>query len=164
MNDHRPAAPGDDTVTSGEDPLTAGEATAASGGATAASGDDTAALAPLVDWSRLGRRIGLSAIILLGASVVAWVVVGLVSGGPRIADLFDWLGLGFGLMFVAEVVFVGGSALRGMLRAGERGDRLAGGDVGLLPPQLTRSLTRSRTRGPDGAGSGTVRDDHGTDA
>jgi hypothetical protein len=37
-----------------------------------------------------------------------------------------------------EFVVVGGSALRGMLRAGERGERLASGDVMLLPPQVRR--------------------------
>ena len=53
-------------------------------------------------------------------------------------------GLALALLFVAEVVIVGGSALRGMLAAGERGDRLASSDVSLLPPQLTR-----RRRDPD---------------
>ena len=41
-------------------------------------------------------------------------------------------------MIVVEFVVVGGSALRGMLRAGERGERLSGRDVMLLPPQVRR--------------------------
>lgn len=92
----------------------------------------------LVDWPAIGRRLRTSALVLLGLAVAAWLVVGVAGDGVRIADVWGYVGLAFIGMFVAEVVFVGGSALRGMLRAGERGERLAGSDVGLLPPQLTR--------------------------
>lgn len=92
----------------------------------------------LVDWALAGRRLRRSAVALLSAALVAWLAVGVWSGGPRLADVWGYVGLALAGMFVAEIVIVGGSAARGMLRAGARGERLAGGDVGLLPPQLTR--------------------------
>lgn len=95
---------------------------------------------PLVDWRGTGRRLRRSAAGLLGGAVVAWLLVGLVGGGPRLSELGNYLGAAVGGMVLVEIVVVGGSALRGMLRAGERGERLAGGDVSLLPPQV---------RGPD---------------
>lgn len=98
----------------------------------------------LIDWRRTGRRIGWSAAVLGALAILGWLVTGVAGGGPRLADLGGFLGLALAGMFLAELVFVGGAALRGMLRAGERGERLAGGDVSLLPPQLTR---RTRRRG-----------------
>lgn len=93
---------------------------------------------PLVDWRRAGRRLRRSALVLFPGAVVAWLVVGLLTGGPRLDQLGNWVGLAVAGMFVSELVVAGGSALRGMFRAGEEGERLAGGDVSLLPPQLTR--------------------------
>jgi hypothetical protein len=98
--------------------------------------------APLVDWSRVGRRVGATAAVLAGLTVVVWLVAGLLGDGLTLRSLAGWGGLALGLMFVAEVVLVGGAALRGMLRAGARGERLAGGDVSILPPQLTRRRRR----------------------
>lgn len=97
----------------------------------------------LVDWTVIGRRLRASAIALLGAAVVAWVVAGLLHGAVRVGDLWGYVGMAAIGMFLAEIVFVGGSAVRGLLRAGERGERLAGDDVGLLPPR------RSRRRDPE---------------
>lgn len=91
---------------------------------------------PIVDWSIIGRRLRVSALGLLAAAVVAWVVVGLANDGVVLRDLWGYVGLAFAGMFIAELVVVGGSAVRGMLRAGERGERLAGSDVGILPPQV----------------------------
>lgn len=90
----------------------------------------------LVDWRGTGRRLRRSAVGLLGGALVAWLLVGLAGGGPRLSELGNYLGVAVGAMFLVEIVVVGGSALRGMLRAGERGERLAGGDVSLLPPQV----------------------------
>lgn len=92
----------------------------------------------LVDWTVAGRRLRVSALVLISLALVAWVVGGLLHDGIALRDVWGYLGLAAAGMFLAEVVVVGGSALRGMLRAGARGERLAGGDVGLLPPQLTR--------------------------
>ncbi len=94
--------------------------------------------APIVDWHRLGRRLRFTVTTLLVAAVLAWLVVGATGGALTLRALAAWIGAALGALFVAEVVLVGGSALRGMLRAGERGHRLAGGDVGMLPPQLGR--------------------------
>lgn len=96
----------------------------------------------LVDWTIAGRRLRLSAVVLIGLALAAWLVAGLLHDGIAVADVWGYLGLAAVGMFLAEVVVVGGSAVRGMLRAGERGERLAGGDVGLLPPQLTRRRGR----------------------
>lgn len=99
----------------------------------------------LVDWTVAGRRLRLSATVLVSLALVAWIAGGLLHDGIVLRDVWGYLGLAAAGMFLAEIVVVGGSALRGMLRAGERGERLAGGDVGLLPPQLTRR-TRDRDR------------------
>lgn len=93
---------------------------------------------PIVDFSRAARRVRRSALVLGSVAVVGWSIAGAVTGGPDPADLGAWGGLALLGMFLVEVVVVGGSALRGMLNAGDRGERLAGGDVGLLPPQLSR--------------------------
>lgn len=100
--------------------------------------------APLVDFARAARRVRTSAVVLGALAVAGWLVVGLLRGGPDPADLGAWGGAALVGMFLVEVVVVGGSALRGMLRAGDRGERLAGGDVGILPPQLTRRGRRRR--------------------
>lgn len=98
--------------------------------------------APLVAWGRVGRRMGVTAAVAVGIALAGWIVAGVVGDGPTLRSLGGWVGLAVAIMFVAEVVFVGGAAIRGMLRAGERGERLASGDVSLLPPQLTRRLRR----------------------
>lgn len=97
----------------------------------------------LVDWEQTIRRLRRTAVALGSAAFGGWLLTGLAGGGVRPAALGGWLGGALLVMFVAEVVIVGGSALRGMLRAGDRGERLAGRDVGLLPPQL-----RGRRRQP----------------
>lgn len=103
--------------------------------------------ARLVDYARAARRIRTSAVALGSLAVVGWVVTGLATEGVAVDDLGTWIGVALFGMFLVELVVVGGSALRGMLRAGDRGERLAGGDVGLLPPQLTRR-SGTTTRGP----------------
>ncbi len=75
----------------------------------------------------------LAVLVLAG-----WAVTGALGAGFSPRRLAEYLGYGLAVAFLAEVVIVGGAALRGLLRAGERGDRLAGGDVGLLPPQVRR--------------------------
>ncbi len=90
----------------------------------------------LLDWRRIGRRlvrvlIGAAAVSILGIGVTAGAT-GEVSG----TGVLLWVGVGALLLVVGTVLVISASALRGMLRAGDRGDRLAGGDVGLLPPQV----------------------------
>jgi hypothetical protein len=103
---------------------------------------------PIVDWRRTARR--LRAILLVIALVVlaAWLVDGVLGAGLTLRRLGEFAGLGLLVAFVAEVVVVGGSAVRGLLTAGQRGHRLAGGDVGLLPPQLQRRGQRPGSGGP----------------
>lgn len=90
----------------------------------------------LLDWRRIGRRlvrvlVGAAAVSILGIGVT-WGVTGGVSG----TGVLLWVGVGALLLVVGAMLVLSVSALRGMLRAGDRGDRLAGGDVGLLPPQV----------------------------
>lgn len=92
---------------------------------------------PLVDFRRTARRLA-AAVALIGVLVVAtWVVLALTGDAPP-RLLAELAGLGLLGAVVVEVVVVGGSAVRGMLRAGERGERLAASDVSLVPPQLLR--------------------------
>lgn len=94
---------------------------------------------PIVDWGRTGRRIRRIALVLGGLVLTVWVVAGFVrDAGFELRLLGELVGLALLVAFVAEVVVVGGAAVVGMLRAGERGERLAGSDVSLLPPQLRR--------------------------
>lgn len=90
----------------------------------------------LVDWPLAGRRLLLSALWLFGAAVAAWVAVSVFAAEWRPGTLGNFVGLALLGVFLVEVWVVGGSAMRGMLRAGDDGHRLSGMDVGLLPPQL----------------------------
>jgi hypothetical protein len=100
--------------------------------------------APIVDLGRTARRMR-SVLLVLGAIVLlAWLLTGALGAGFDPRRLAEYVGLGLLAAFVAEVVIVGGAAVRGLLRAGERGDRLASNDVGLLPPQVVRWMSRRR--------------------
>lgn len=105
---------------------------------------------PIVDFSRAARRVRRSTLVLGSLALAGWLATGVVAGGPVVSDLGAWGGLALFGMFLVEVVVVGGSALRGMVNAGDRGERLAGGDVGLLPPQLTRRRTPGDDDGAEG--------------
>ena len=106
--------------------------------------DDAArdALPPVVDWSRTARRMRTMVLGIGGVVITAWLAIGLLGTGLSWSLLGELAGFGLFAVFASEVVIVGGSALAGMLRAGERGDRLSGNDVSLLPPQLTRRRRR----------------------
>ena len=106
----------------------------------AGSGDEPAS--PIVDWRRTAHRLRRVLVVIAVGVVALWVGLGIAGDGFGLARLAELAGLGLLLAFVAEVVVVGGSAVRGMLAAGERGDRLASADVSLLPPQLTRRRRR----------------------
>jgi hypothetical protein len=104
----------------------------------------------LIDWARTARRLRR---ILTGLGLLVLVAFGLLSavrGEVQPSLLAELVGLALLVAFGVEVVVVGGSALRGMLTAGERGERLASGDVGLLPPQILRRAQGLPGCGPDG--------------
>ena len=92
----------------------------------------------LVDWRRTALRVRRSVLVLGALVVLGWLVTGLLGDGLRLGALGGWVGLGMAVLFVVEVVVVGGAAVRGMLRAGAEGERLAGSDVGLLPTRWRR--------------------------
>lgn len=99
-----------------------------------------------MDWSGVGRRlvrvlIAVAAVAILGVAV-SWSL----TGEPTRTAVLLWLGIAALLLVVGTVLVVSVSAWRGMLRAGDQGERLGGGDVGLLPPQVRSG---SRERGGD---------------
>ena len=98
---------------------------------------------PIVDWGRTARRLRVMLVVIAALVITVWIILGVTRGeGLALARLAELAGLGLLLAFLGEVVVVGGSAVRGLLEAGERGDRLASSDVSLLPPQLTRRCRR----------------------
>lgn len=103
---------------------------------------------PLVDWVVTARRVGRSALVLLALALAAWMVRAVVVGRWSFGDLGNLVGLALAASVVTALVVVGGSALRGMLRAGERGERLSSADVGLLPP-VRRRRRRNGSAGSD---------------
>ncbi len=103
--------------------------------------DDPGA-AGLVDWGRTGRRVRASVLVLSALVMLAWVVVSLAGDGFDPGTLGGLVGLAFVVLFVVELVVVGGAALRGMLRAGERGERLSSQGVGLFPPRMPSAEER----------------------
>jgi hypothetical protein len=114
------------------------------------STDLPAAPAPIIDWSRTARRLRAILLVIGTTAVVAWLVLGFLGDGPTLPLLAELFGIGLLFTFAVEVIVVGGVAIRGMLAAGERGDRLASQDVFLLPPQLLRG----HRRGDDGPAQG----------
>ena len=92
----------------------------------------------LVDHAAVARRLRRWLVLLVVAVPTVWLVAGAASGGPEPARLAELAGVALLLGVVVEAVVVGGAAVRGALRAGARGERLASGDVALLPPQLRR--------------------------
>lgn len=102
---------------------------------------------PIVDWARTGRRLRAAMVVLGTLVVITWLVLGALGDGLRLGLLGELLGLALLVAFVIELVVVGGAAIRGMLAAGERGDRLASDDVTLLPPQLLRRRRRTPGNG-----------------
>ena len=100
----------------------------------------------VLDPGALGRRLGRTLAIIATVVVALWAVEVVRRGAPALDRLGALVGFGLAAAFVGEVVVVGGGAVRGMLAAGARGERLAGSDVTLLPPQLVCMLRRARGR------------------
>lgn len=95
----------------------------------------------IVDFRRTARRLRTGAVVVSVLVLSGWGVLATRAGAsPRV--LAELAGLGVLALLVLEVLVVGGAALRGLLAAGDRGDRLAAGDVSLVPPQLTRRVRR----------------------
>jgi hypothetical protein len=102
---------------------------------------------PLIDHARLARRLRRWLVLLLGATIVAWLAGGLLGDGPTVRSLAGLLGVALLLAVLVEIVVVGGTAVAAALRAGERGERLAAPDVSLVPPQVSARLRRRRASG-----------------
>jgi len=116
----------------------------------------------IVQWSATAHRLRRTLLGLLAVIVTTFLVVSAARGTLELLLLAELLGLGLLVAFGIEVVVVGGAALRAMLTAGERGERLAGQDVGLLPPQVLRRARGERGCGPSGCSI--VEHDHGSAA
>lgn len=98
-----------------------------------------------MDWSRVGRRLVRLLVLVAAVAFLGVAVSWSLSGELTRAAVLLWLGISALLLVVGAVLVVSVSAWRGMLRAGDRGERL-GSDVGLLPPQIRSG---SRERGGD---------------
>lgn len=107
----------------------------------------------LVDWARTGRRVRASVLVLAGLVLLAWVVLSLAGDGFSPGTLGGLVGLALVVLFVIELVVVGGAAIGGMLRAGERGERLSSQGVGILPPRMPTAEERG-LRGDAGTEDG----------
>jgi len=102
---------------------------------------------PTIDHARLARRLRRWLALLLGATLVAWLVGGVLGDGPTARSLAGLLGVALLLAVLVEIVVVGGAAVGAALRAGERGERLAGPDVSLVPPQVAARFRSRRAPG-----------------
>lgn len=103
----------------------------------------------LVDWGRTGRRVRTSVLTLTAVVLAAWVVLSVAGDGFDLGTLGGLVGLAMAVLFVIELVVVGGAALRGMLRAGARGERLSSQGVGILPPKMPTLEERGLRRDED---------------
>jgi len=101
----------------------------------------------IVDWTGTARRLRRTLFGLFGAVAIGFGVLSAIRGRLDALLLGELVGFALLVAFAIEVVVVGGAALRGMLTAGARGERLSSQDVGLLPPQILR-----RARGEAGCG------------
>jgi hypothetical protein len=102
----------------------------------------------LVDYGRTARRLRRSLALLGVATLVLWLVGGVVRGALSLRALIELSGVALLLALLVEFLVVGGAALGGALRAGGRGERLSSADVRLVPPQLHRRLDALSRRGP----------------
>lgn len=104
----------------------------------------------IVDWAGTARRLRRTLLGLFVVVVVGFAVLSAARGRLEALLLAELVGLALLAAFAIEVVVVGGAALRGMLTAGERGERLSSQDVGLLPPQILRRARGEPRCGPTG--------------
>lgn len=121
--------------------VTGGDRTARSASPVDAPASDVAdgsQLPPIVDFPVIWRRLRRSLTVIGAVVLIVWAVWGAVGDGWDVRILAELVGLGLLVSFAVEVVVVGGSAARGLLAAGERGDRLSSEGVSLLPPQVGR--------------------------
>lgn len=93
----------------------------------------------LLDHGRTVRRVRLLTVVVGGCAGVGMVVSWLVAGGPTLDAFLQWAGPAVLVIVLGAIAIVTAAAVRGMLRAGGRGERLADRDVGLVPPQLRSS-------------------------
>lgn len=108
---------------------------------TVAPAADLAAPHGVVDYRRTARRLRAGGCVVAVAVLGTWLLRA-ATATATLRLLADLAGLGLLALLGLEVIIVGGAAVRGMLAAGDRGERLAGGDVSLLPPQLSRRARR----------------------
>jgi hypothetical protein len=101
----------------------------------------------LIDHARLASRLRRWLVLLLAATLLAWLIGGALDGGPTLQGLAGLFGVALLLALLVEVLVVGGAAVGAALRAGERGERLASSDVSLIPPQVAARLRRRRAPG-----------------
>lgn len=90
----------------------------------------------LLDHGRTVQRVRVLAVVVGGFASVGLIGSWVVASGPSLGPFLLWAGLAVLVIVLGAIAIVTAAAVRGMLRAGDRGERLADGDVGLVPPQL----------------------------
>lgn len=98
----------------------------------------------LLDHGRTVQRVRVLAVAVGGFASVG-LVGSWLAGGPSLDAFLLWAGLAVLVIVLGAIAIVTTAAVHGMLRAGDRGERLADRDVGLVPPQL-RSRDGRRER------------------
>lgn len=96
----------------------------------------------LLEHGRTARRVRWLVVTVGALTVLGLAATWIATGGISPDAFVLWLGLAALVTVLGAMAIVALAALRGMLRAGDRGERLADRDVGLIPPQL-----RSRDEG-----------------
>jgi len=89
---------------------------------------------PIVEFPRLAARVRTSVAVLAALALVAVLVDGLVNG-LSFTVMIRWLSAFVVGLVVVIGVNVALHALRGAGTAQRQGERLAGDDVGLVPPR-----------------------------
>jgi hypothetical protein len=98
------------------------------------SDDESQAPSGLLNLAALGRRLRITLLVATGVGVLAAAVAAVIGSRP----LAVGLGAFVAAVVIADLVLVAVSALGAADRAAKRGERLGGGDVGLLPPRRRR--------------------------
>lgn len=91
----------------------------------------------LLDFAALAARLRTVTVVLAVLAVAATVIDGLL-GGLTFGVMLRWAGVFVVAMLLCAGVSVAVQALRGVDAAQRRGERLSGGDVGLVPPRRPR--------------------------
>jgi len=102
----------------------------------------------LIDFAALAGQLR-AAVKVVGAAALFGAAAQSARMGIDGAVLLRWLTAFVALTLLCAAVLVALHAYRGATRVHERGERLAGDDVGLIPPRPPRPPARPSEPGPE---------------